>query len=135
MASFNRVSLMGHLVGKPELRFTSNGAAVATLRMAVNENYTTKDGEKKEEVSFFNVVAWGNQGENAAEHLEKGQAIFVDGRLKQRNWETPEGQKRSTIDIIAGRIIYLAKAGSGGGGHRSTDDDLGSADIDDLGPF
>jgi single-strand DNA-binding protein len=140
MASLNKVLLIGNLVADPELRFTPNGAAVANIRIAVNHRYQGNNGEWVEEASFFNVVAWGRQAEVANEYLKKGRPVLVEGRLRSRSWETPEGQKRSTVEIVSSRLQFLNSAGGG----RSEDSmasiadadlqALGDIDIDDV-PF
>jgi single-strand DNA-binding protein len=107
MVSLNRVFLIGNLTKDPELRYAPSGTAVANLRVAVNHQYTNSQGEKVEEVSFFNIVVWGRQAETCCEYLKKGRAVFVEGRLRSRSWETPEGQKRSTVEVIANRVQFL----------------------------
>jgi single-strand DNA-binding protein len=107
MVSLNRVFLIGNLTKDPELRYAPSGTAVANLRVAVNHQYTNSQGEKVEEASFFNIVVWGRQAETCCEYLKKGRAVFVEGRLRSRSWETPEGQKRSTVEVIANRVQFL----------------------------
>ena len=94
MASLNKVLLIGNLTRPPELRYTPSGTAVADLRLAVNRNYTTQGGEKREEACFLTVVVWGKQAESCGEYLDKGSQIFVEGRLQTRDWEGKDGQKR-----------------------------------------
>ena len=109
MASLNRVFLMGNLTRDPELRYTPGGAAVTNLRLAVNRRFRTQSGEMKEETAFVTVVAWGKQAETCSQFLSKGRAIFVEGRLQMRSWETPEGQKRNVLEIRASRVQFLGK--------------------------
>ena len=80
MASLNKVFLIGNLTRAPELRYTPSGTAVADLRLAVNRNYTTQSGEKREEACFLTVVVWGKQAESCGEYLDKGSQVFVEGR-------------------------------------------------------
>ena len=87
----------------PELRFTAGGRGVASFGVAVNRRYQV-NGEWQEKVSFFNVVAWDDLGENAAASLNKGTRIIVTGRLEQREYETPEGEKRSVVEIVADEL-------------------------------
>src|SRR5262249_20744847 len=94
MASLNKVFLIGNLTRAPELRYTPSGTAVADLRLAVNRNYTTQGGEKREETCFLTVVVWGKQAESSGEYLDKGSPVMVEGRLQTRDWETKDGQKR-----------------------------------------
>jgi len=103
MALSSTVTLVGNLTRDPELRFTNGGMAVATCGMAVNFR-RMKQGEWEEETSFFNVTAFGDLGENVAESLNKGARVLVSGRLQQRSWETQDGDKRSTVEIVADEI-------------------------------
>ena len=140
MASENSVTLVGNLTRDPELRYTTTGRGVASFGLAVNRRYQ-QNGEWQEQVSFFNVVAWGDLGENAAASLNKGNRIIVTGRLEQRQYETREGEKRNVVEVIAdelGPSLRWAQAqverisrdaagggsgggGAGGGGGRAPD--------------
>jgi single-strand DNA-binding protein len=129
MASENSVTLVGNLTRDPELRYTTGGRGVASFGLAVNRRYQV-NGEWQEQVSFFNIVAWGDLGENAAASLTKGNRVMVAGRLEQRSYETKEGEKRSVTEVIADelgpslrwaqaqieRISRDAADGGGGGG-------------------
>src|SRR5206468_10580738 len=84
MASLNKVFLIGNLTKPPELRYTPSATAVADLLLAVNRNYTTQGGEKREETCFLTVVVWGKQAESCGEYLDKGSPILVEGRLQTR---------------------------------------------------
>jgi len=107
MIDVNKVLLAGRLTRDPELRYTPSGVAVTTLPLAVSRRYTSKTGEKREETCFVNVVVWQKTAELCAEHLGKGRAVFVEGRLQSRNWETESGQKRSVIEVRADRVQFL----------------------------
>ncbi|MGC9155629.1 MAG: single-stranded DNA-binding protein [Ferrimicrobium sp.] len=105
MSAGNTVTLIGNLTKEPELRFTSQGLAQTTFSIAVNRrrmNQQTQDWE--ESTSFFEVVCWRELAENVAESLEKGSRAVVTGRLEQRTWETPDGDKRSKIQVIADEV-------------------------------
>ncbi len=115
MASLNRVLLMGNLTRDPELRYTPGGAAVCEFSIAINRSYTSKTGEKKDEVTYLDIVAWARQAEICAEYLKKGRPVFVEGRLTQDRWEQ-DGQKRSRIRVTADRVQFLGGPGGGGGG-------------------
>lgn len=100
MANGNNVMLVGNITDDPELRFTSGGQAMAKFSIAVNRRWQDKSsGQWQEETDFFRCTAWREQAENIAESLQKGTRIIVTGRLQQRSWETPEGDKRSAVDI------------------------------------
>ena len=100
MAQDNTVTLTGNLTKDPELRYTTGGRGVASFGLAVNRRYQV-NGEWQEQVSFFNVVAWADLGENAAASLHKGNRVVVTGRLEQRSYETREGEKRNITEVIA----------------------------------
>ena len=101
----NSVTLVGNVTRDPELRFTASGQATATFGLAVNRIWNDRQtNERKEAVSFFDVVCWREMAENASESLSKGARVLVTGRLEQRSWETPEGEKRSKIEIVADEL-------------------------------
>jgi single-strand DNA-binding protein len=98
----NNTTILGNLTRDPELRFTPNGTAVVSFGLAVNRNIQNKtSGEWEAQVDFFNVTAWYKLAENCAESLNKGDRVLVTGRLSQESWESKEGQKRSTVRIVA----------------------------------
>jgi len=97
------VTLVGNLTRDPELRFTTGGRGQAQFGLAVSRRYQVNN-EWQEQTSFFNIVAWGSLGENAAASLHKGNRIIVTGRLEQRSYETKEGEKRSVVEVIADEI-------------------------------
>jgi single-strand DNA-binding protein len=110
MASLNKVFLIGNLTKPPELRYTPSGTAVADLRLAVNRNYTTQGGEKREETCFLTVVVWGKQAESCGEYLDKGSPILVEGRLQTREWEAKDGGKRTVIEVVGERVQFMGRA-------------------------
>jgi single-strand DNA-binding protein len=124
MASLNKVILIGNLTRDPELRYTPSGLAIAKFGLAVNDKFKQGD-EWKEKVNFIDIVVWGKQGENCSEYLAKGRSVCVDGRLQYSTWETEEGQKRSKIEVVADRVVFLG--GKGG------QDDSGKAGGRDAG--
>lgn len=106
-ASLNKVFLIGNLTRDPELRYVPSGQAVASFTIAVNRVYNTQTGEKKEDVSFINVVVWGRRAEVVGEYLSKGSGVFVEGRLQSRSWEDSSGAKRSAMEVIATNVQFL----------------------------
>ncbi len=120
MASLNRVLLIGNLTKDPELRYTPNGTAVTNLRLAVNRKFKDRTGELKEDTCFITVTAWDKQAEICNQHLQKGRAVFIEGILQSRSWETTDGQKRSTIDVRAERIQFLGGGAKGEGAQNAT---------------
>jgi single-strand DNA-binding protein len=105
MASDNTVTVVGNITRDPELRFTPSGQAIATFGIAVNRRWQNRQTQEWEEaVSFFDVTAWAQLGENVSESLTKGTRVVVSGRLDQRSWETQDGEKRSKIEIVADEV-------------------------------
>ena len=118
MASFNKVILLGNLTRDPELRYTPQGSAVCEFALALNYVYTNKQtGQKVEEVSFIDIVAWGKTGEICAEYLKKGRQVMIEGRLKQDRWEAQDGKKMSKVRVTAENVQFVGSrpAGEGGG--------------------
>jgi len=115
MASFNKVILLGNLTRDPEVRYTPKGSAVCDLGVAVNRVYTTDAGEKREEVTFVDVVLWSRLAEIAGEYLKKGRPIFIEGRLQLDTWDDKQsGQKRSKLRVV-GETMQLLGSRPGGG--------------------
>ncbi len=116
MASdLNRVVLIGRLTRDPELKQTGSGSAFCRFGIANNRNYTT-GGERREEVSFFNCIAWGRGAEIINQYCRKGKQIAIEGRLQQRSWEDKEGKKQSSVDVVVENFQLLGSSGGGGGG-------------------
>jgi single-strand DNA-binding protein len=105
MVSFNRVVLAGNLTRDPELRFTQGGVPVANFSVAVN-----RVRSKSEAVDFFNVSCWRELGERVANYKKKGDPILVEGRLQYRTWQTPDGTKRSAVDVVADNVQFLGRS-------------------------
>lgn len=112
MASdMNRVMLIGRLTRDPELKRIPSGTPIANFSLANNRTYTTGTGEKKEETSFFNCIAWGKQGEIIVEYCRKGKRIAIEGRLQQRSWDDQDGKKKSTVEIVVDNFQFLDAKG------------------------
>lgn len=110
--SWNRVELIGNLTRDPELRFIPSGTAVTSFGIATNRVYVT-EGERKEEVDFHKIVAWGKLAELCNQLLKKGARVFISGRLQYREWETQDGQKRRDAEIVMEDMILITpKSGS-----------------------
>ena len=108
MASFNKVILLGNLTRDPELRYTPSGTPVATFGLAMNRRSGQGD-ERREEVCFVDIVAFGREAETASEFLSKGRAALIEGRLQWRSWEGQDGQKRSKHEVVAERIQFMPR--------------------------
>jgi single-strand DNA-binding protein len=105
----NSVHLIGNLGRDPEIRYTAGGQAVCNLRMATSRAWTDKDsGQRKEETEWHDVEVWGKQAEACAEHLKKGRAVYVQGRLKTDSWEDKTTkEKKSRVKIIGETVRFL----------------------------
>ncbi len=101
----NSVTIIGNLTDAPELRFTSSGTAMARMRLACNRRWRdNQSNEWREETDFIPVTAWRELAENSASSLVKGSRVIVTGRLSQRSWETPQGERRSMVEVQADEI-------------------------------
>ncbi len=115
--NFNKVFLMGNLTRDIELKHTPSDQSVATIGIAVNRRYTTKDGEKREDTTFVDCEAWGRTAEVMSQYLSKGSPVFIEGRLKLDQWDDREtGKKRSKLLVVIETFQFVDSKGSGGGG-------------------
>lgn len=117
MGNVNKVFLMGNLTRDPELRYTPGGTPVCEFGLAVNRQYTTRDGEQREDPCFVDITVWGRRGEVVSEYFSKGKPIFVEGRLNFDQWETPDG-RRSKLTVVADDFQFVGGPGGGSGGGR-----------------
>ncbi len=121
--SFNKTILMGNLTRDPEIRSLPSGQTVTNFGLAVNETWTDKaSGEKREEVCFVDVDAWGRQGEVVLEYFSKGKPILIEGKLKFRTWEADDGTKRSKHSITLDRFSFV---GSKNDSNGASSDEMG----------
>jgi single-strand DNA-binding protein len=105
MAYDNTVVLVGNVTRDPELRFTPTGQATTSFGLAVNRRWQNRQTQEwQEQTSFFDVVCWREMAENVSESITRGARVIVTGRLEQRSWETPEGDKRSRVEVIADEL-------------------------------
>jgi len=103
----NKVMIIGHLGRDPEMRYTPSGRPVTTFTVAVSRSWNTADGERRTETEWFNIVAWGNLAEICKQYLYKGQQVYIDGRLQTRRWEDKEGQKHTSVEVVANEMMML----------------------------
>lgn len=102
----NNVTLIGRSTKEPELRYIpSTGNAVATFSIAVDRDFTGKDGKKL--TDFFNIVVWGKSAEYCSKHLGKGKLVAIKGNIQNRTYETKEGEKRYITEIVSERLQIL----------------------------
>lgn len=119
MPNLNKVMLIGNLTREPDLKYTPKGTAICACALAVNRNYTTEGGEKREEVTFIDFEAYARLAEIIGEYCKKGQPIFIEGRLKLDSWDDKQsGQKRSKMKVVVETMQLLgSREGRGGGDH------------------
>lgn len=146
MPSLNTVLLMGNLTRDPEIKYTPKGTAIAEIGLAINHNYTTDSGEKREEVTFVDVTFWGKQAETIGKYCKKGHPLFVEGRLQLDSWDDKQtGQKQYRMRVIGNGFQFLGGKRDEGGEHterpnlatapqKRPDPDLDDAPEDDI-PF
>ncbi|OGW56859.1 MAG: single-stranded DNA-binding protein [Nitrospirae bacterium RBG_16_43_8] len=136
---FNKIILIGNLTKDPELRYTPQGTAVASFRIAVNSKIK-QHGELKDETLFIGVVVFGKQAESAGQYLSKGRSVLVEGRLQERSWEK-DGQKHSRMEVVASSVRFLSKktgageSASGGEESAPPEDVAPPEETTDLEPF
>jgi single-strand DNA-binding protein len=118
----NSITLVGRLTHDPEVRFTAKGQAVCRFSIAVNRRYKDQAGAWQDDTSFVPVVVWGDSANRCGERLKKGGPVHVEGRLQSRAWETKEGQKRTSLEVIARRVQFLSKAAEGGADADAAED-------------
>lgn len=107
MASLNKVMLIGRLGRDPELRYTQSGQPVVNMRMATDESYTDRQGQKVEQTEWHSIVVWGRQAEPCANYLRKGSLVYVEGSLQTRKWQAQDGSDRYSTEVKAMRVQFL----------------------------
>lgn len=115
MRSINKVIIIGNLTRDPEMRQTPNGQNVTTFGVATNREWMTKDGGRKNSAEFHECVAWSRLAEICAQYLKKGQLVYIEGYLKTRSWDSPEGTKKFKTEIVVKDMIRLEKRSKEGG--------------------
>ena len=113
MQGVNLAIIMGNLTRDPELRYTPNGQSVTSFGVATNRSWKDANGDKKDEVEFHEVVAWGKQAELCSQYLTKGGGVHILGRLQTRSWEGPDGAKRQKTEIVAREITFVGSKRDG----------------------
>lgn len=113
MRSVNKVILIGNLTRDPEMRQTSNGQVVTTFCIATNREWITKDSSKHSLAEYHDIVAWARLAEICSKYLKKGKLVYIEGYLKTRSWDTPEGVKKFRTEVVAQDMIMLEKRPKG----------------------
>lgn len=140
MSSANAVHLLGNLGRAAELKYTPAGVAVATLSLATTEVWNDKaSGQKKEETTWHRCIVWGKQAESTAEYLTKGKQVYIEGSIRNRQWEDKDGNKRTTSEIRVEKLALLGGGTGNGkaaaGGSELDGGDCGPVLVDDDPPF
>jgi single-strand DNA-binding protein len=103
----NRVMVIGNLGRDPEMRYTTGGQAVTSFSLAATRKWTTSSGERRDSTEWFNVISWGSLAEICNQFLSKGRRVFVEGELRTRAWEQPDGAKHYRTELVASEMIML----------------------------
>jgi len=103
----NKVMIIGCLGRDPEMRYTPSGKPVTTFSVATHRSWNTSEGERRTETEWFNVVAWGSLAEICKEYLSKNRLVYIEGRLQTRRWDDAEGNKHTSVEIVANEMIML----------------------------
>jgi single-strand DNA-binding protein len=105
----NKVMIIGNLGRDPEMRYTPSGRPVTTFSVATTRTWSTSEGEKRVETEWFNIVAWSSLAEICKQYLTKGQQVYIEGRLQTRHWDDQEGNKHTSVEIVANEMIILGE--------------------------
>ncbi len=124
--SVNKVILVGRLGRDPETRYTSSGQAVCNFTMATDESYRDRAGERQKRTEWHRIVVWSKQAEIAQQYLRKGSLLYIEGRIQTRQWDDREGQKRTTVEIVANNFRMLGGRGDAAAPGASPGGDAGA---------
>jgi single-strand DNA-binding protein len=106
------VMIIGNLGADPEMRYTADGKALTSFRVASSRNYNGPDGERREETEWFSVVTWQKLAEQCSQFLQKGRRVYVEGRLQTRSWDGQDGQRKYRTEVVAEKVLFLDRAGA-----------------------
>jgi single-strand DNA-binding protein len=113
MSSLNKVLLIGRLGKDPEIRYTADGSPVANFSLATSDFWTDKNGTRQERTEWHNIVAWNKLADLSKRYLTKGRQIYIEGRLRTREWDDRDGNKRRTVEVIASQLVLLGSRPEG----------------------
>jgi single-strand DNA-binding protein len=133
MQNVNVSVITGNLTKDPELRSTNGGMSVCEMRVAVNSRRKDQSGQWVDKPNYFDVVAFGAQGENCANYLSRGRPLAVEGRLDWREWEAKDGSKRQAVQIIANSVQFLGSKDDGSSGSDEARDRFPRGGVSDEG--
>ena len=113
--SVNKVILIGNLGKDPEVRFTAGGKAVARFSVATSEVWNDAEGSRQERTEWHNIVVWGKQAESCGQYLQKGRQVYIEGSIRNRQYDDKDGNKKYITEVNAQRVQFLGGGGGGGG--------------------
>jgi single-strand DNA-binding protein len=113
MSSLNKVMLIGRLGKDPEIRYTPDGSPVANFSLATSETWNDKSGTRQERTEWHNIVAWNKLADLAKRYLAKGRQVYIEGRIRTREWDDKDGNKRRTTEIMANQMVLLGSRPEG----------------------
>jgi single-strand DNA-binding protein len=114
MASFNKITIVGHLGKDPEIRYLTDGTAVCNFSVATTEKRKDRSGEMQENTLWFRVSVWGKQADAANQYLSKGRQVYIEGRLSQQEYTDKDGNRRTTLEVRATDVQFLGSRGDEG---------------------
>ena len=129
--SVNKVILIGFLGEAPELKFSSQGKPIGTFSLAVNERWKDAEGARRERVEWFRIVCFGRLAEICGEYLSRGRHVYVEGKLQSRKWTDREGEKRTTVEVVANQMRILDRAPKNGSGAKAAESPKAEEPVDE----
>lgn len=127
MRSINKVILVGNVTRDPSIRQTPNNQSVCTFGLATNRKWITASGQQQNSAEFHELVAWSKLAETCEKYVRKGKLLYVEGYLKTRNWDTPEGVRKFKTEIIVQDLIMLEKRAKSTEGNEYVPEDSANA--------
>jgi len=136
MRSINKVIIIGNVTRDPEIKQTVSGQPIATFGIATNRDWMTRNGERHTSSEFHEVVAWSKLADICSKYIHKGKLVYIEGYLKTRSWDTPEGVKKFRTEIVVNDLIMLDKRANGEGESSMPMGDMNAPMGDmDMGPL
>jgi single-strand DNA-binding protein len=130
----NKAIIIGNLTRDPELKSLPSGVQVASFSLATNSVWKDKDGSKKEDTQFHNIVVFGRQAETVSQYLRKGSSALVEGRIQTRSWDAPDGTKKYRTEIVADRVQFGPRPATGGSSTPAANTDDSNSNANDSMP-
>ena len=120
MLGLNNIQIIGNLGGTPDMKYLNDGKSqVVNFSVAVNERWKNRDGEPQERTTWLRVVAFNGIGQACAEHLAKGDGVYVEGRLQVREYEDKDHNERTSVEVVASKVRFLGRGNNNGDEKRS----------------